>query len=290
MRSEDEMMHLILNTANNDERIRAAVMNGSRVNPCVKKDIFQDYDIVYFVRDMSSFTSDHSWVDRFGERIMMQMPEAKVLPAPDGRGHFIYLMQFTDGNRMDLTLIPVEKKDELMKPDSLSVVLADKDGLLGVLPPATDRDYHIGIPSEQQFQDICNEFWWISMNISKGLWREELTYAMFMYEQVNRNALIQMMEWHIGIRTDFALSAGKFGKHMKDYLGQDEWDQFLATYPAADYERIWDSLFLMCDLFRRIALYVADHFQYEYSFEDDKRVRAHLSHVRRLPKDAREIY
>jgi aminoglycoside 6-adenylyltransferase len=79
MRSEKEMMDMILNAAENDDRIRAVFMNGSRANPNAKKDIFQDYDVIYVVRDIKSFTSDHSWMDIFGDRIMMQMPEGKVL-------------------------------------------------------------------------------------------------------------------------------------------------------------------------------------------------------------------
>ncbi|CAM4299364.1 hypothetical protein PAAL109150_19270 [Paenibacillus alkaliterrae] len=52
MRNEKEMMDLILNTAIADERIRAVIMNGSRTNPNVKKDCFQDYDIIYVVKDI----------------------------------------------------------------------------------------------------------------------------------------------------------------------------------------------------------------------------------------------
>lgn len=51
MRSEQEMFDLILNTAREDKRIRAVYMNGSRTNPSAPRDIFQDYDIVYVVRE-----------------------------------------------------------------------------------------------------------------------------------------------------------------------------------------------------------------------------------------------
>lgn len=60
-RTETEMMNLILGTAKEDERVRTVILNGSRANPNVKKDIFQDFDIVYIVREMESFTCDHSW-------------------------------------------------------------------------------------------------------------------------------------------------------------------------------------------------------------------------------------
>ena len=37
------MLDLILEFANEDERVRAVMMNGSRVNPTVSRDIFQDW-------------------------------------------------------------------------------------------------------------------------------------------------------------------------------------------------------------------------------------------------------
>ena len=46
MRSEEETYGLIMDIAKADERILAVYMNGSRTNPNVPKDLFQDYDIV----------------------------------------------------------------------------------------------------------------------------------------------------------------------------------------------------------------------------------------------------
>jgi aminoglycoside 6-adenylyltransferase len=76
MRTEKEMFELILKIAEKDSRIRAVYMNGSRTNPNVPKDVYQDYDIVYIVDDFETFTADHSWIDAFGDRLMLQMPEA----------------------------------------------------------------------------------------------------------------------------------------------------------------------------------------------------------------------
>jgi aminoglycoside 6-adenylyltransferase len=46
----------------------------------------------------------------------------------------------------------------------------------------------------------------------------------------------------------------------------------------------------MCDLFRKTALRVANHFGYKYPFGDDERVTGHLRHVRNLPKDEEQMY
>jgi aminoglycoside 6-adenylyltransferase len=51
------------------------MLNGSRVNPNALRDIFQDFDIAYFVTDLDSFTRDHTWIERFGEIMILQMPE-----------------------------------------------------------------------------------------------------------------------------------------------------------------------------------------------------------------------
>lgn len=47
---------------------------------------------------------------------------------------FTYMMLFTDGNRIDLMLIPMEEKDEYCREDGLTVILLDKDGGLPAIP------------------------------------------------------------------------------------------------------------------------------------------------------------
>ncbi|MEB9894081.1 aminoglycoside 6-adenylyltransferase [Bacillus cereus] len=60
--------------------------------------------------------------------------------------------------------------------------------------------------------------------------------------------------------------------------------------PNAEYENIWESLFVMCKLFEDIAVQVADDFGYKYPADESEKVTAYLRHVRLLPDDAAEIY
>lgn len=76
MRSEKEMLELIVGEARADARIRAVCQNGSRTNPHARRDLFCDYDIVYIVRETRPFYTDPHWIDRFGERLYLQGPEA----------------------------------------------------------------------------------------------------------------------------------------------------------------------------------------------------------------------
>ncbi|AFU12588.1 TPA: aminoglycoside 6-adenylyltransferase [Bacillus toyonensis] len=290
MRTEKEMLDLIINTAKEDERIRAVIMNGSRVNPNVKRDCFQDYDIMYVVKDMQSFTSNHNWIHRFGEIMIVQMPEEMSLLPADEDGKFPYLMQFIDGNRIDLTLVPAELIHTFVGQDSLSKLLLDKDNCLEEFPPASDKDYLVKKPTEKEFLDCCNEFWWCSTNVGKGLWREELTYAKGMLEGPMRDMLVVMLEWHIGMKTKFTANAGKFGKYFEQYVEKDVWEQFKRTFSNAEYENIWDSFFIMGDLFRKVANEIANTYEYQYPQDDDDKVTSYLKYVRKLPKDSKVIY
>src|SRR5512136_2474396 len=120
MRSETEILDLVLETARQDERIRAILMNGSRVNPNAPRDIFQDFDFIYIVTDVAPFRGDLEWIRRFGELMILQLPEDMQDPPPDNDGSYGYLMQFADGNRIDLGICPIEKVQQALE-DSLSV-------------------------------------------------------------------------------------------------------------------------------------------------------------------------
>ena len=290
MRSEQQMMDLIISTAKEDERIRGVVLGGSRANPNVKRDIFQDFDIIYVVKDINTFTSDHSWIKIFGEMMILQMPKCMGMPPYINDGSFTYLMQFIDGNRIDLGLVPVEMIDTVIKGESLGILLLDKDKIMGSIPPSSDSDFITKRPTASLFGDCCNEFWWICPYVAKGIWRDELPYAMYTYDRYGRDMLMEMIKWYIGIHTDFSISSGKHGKYFKEYLEPELWEMYVKTYSNSNYENLWKALFTAGDLFRVMAQKVGEHFGYEYPFGEDERVTAHLKHVRDLSRDAMEMY
>jgi aminoglycoside 6-adenylyltransferase len=289
MRSEREMLDLILDTARNDERVRAVILNGSRVNPNAPKDFFQDYDVVYVVTNVASFRATPDWIKIFGELMILQLPDDMSDPPAGENEGYGYLMQFADGNRIDLGLYPIDRLNELGE-DSLSLTLLDKDGILPLFAPPNDSGYLPKPPTAKAFFDCTNEFWWVSPYAAKGLWRQEIPYAKHMLDLYVREQLMKMLDWYVGMRTDFKKSPGKEGKYLQQFLEPEQWELLLRTYSDADYDHTWDALLSMGDLFRRIAIPVAEHFGFDYPYGDDERVSAHLRHVRSLPRDAREMY
>jgi len=289
MRSEDEMYELILATAEEDARVRGVILNGSRADPTARRDIFQDFDVVYLVSDVRPFRDDATWIDRFGERIILQTPEAMPSFAPVDDGRFVYLLQLADGNRIDLTLYPVGSMGSVPR-DHPSVVLLDKDGALQATPPSADGHPDSRPPDAQAFADACNEFWWVATDIAKGLWREEIVYAKHLLDCVARAQLTRMLAWHVGVEAGFSRNLGKYGRHAERHLEPEAWALLRRTYCRADCGDAWEALFSMCDLFRATATSVADRLGFDYPHGDDRRVSTHLRHVWRLPKNAPGIY
>ncbi|WP_353718887.1 aminoglycoside 6-adenylyltransferase [Dyadobacter sp. 676] len=292
-RSTFRMMELILEVARNDSRILAVLQDGSRSNPNIVPDIFQDFDIIYVVEDLAPFLRDHSWTDVFGERMIMQMPEDMELypPSAELAGAFSYLMLFTDGNRIDLVMTPLEKLDQFTG-DSLCKVLLDKAGIFSASPlrAVSDAGYHIQKPSARSFTDCCNEFWFTSGSVGKALWRGQVIYVQELLNQVIRGALLQMLDWYIGCRHDFQVNPGKWGKFYGRFLEPGLYEKLLATYPVASVPHIWDATFASMDLFRCSAKAVAAELGYEYPANWDEHLTSYLLHVRQLPADAQRIY
>lgn len=265
------MMELFITYARNDERIRLVTLEGSRTNKNIPRDLFQDYDISYFVTDMDSFKEDGDrWLDIFGKRLIMQKPEDMELFPPELGNWYSYLMLFEDGVKVDLTLIPVNEIDDYFSDsDGLVEVLLDKDLLVKNKVIPSDQKYWIKKPTAREFDDCCNEFWWVSTYVVKGLARKEILFAIDHLNEIVRPNLLRMMSWKIGLEHGFSFSVGKNYKFINQYLPKDDWEILLSTYSQEEYERVWQSLFTCYELFRKYSKSVAEGLGYKYPDYDE---------------------
>lgn len=288
MRNETDMMELIMNFARSREAIRAVVMNGSRVNPNARRDPFQDYDIACYVTEVDLFRSDPKIPDYFGEVMILQLPDEMGDPPSKDSAEYAYLMQFMDGNRIDLSFHPLERTAQIVE-DSLSLVLLDKDGRVSPLPPPGDSSYLPVKPTAKAFADCCNEFWWVTPYAAKGLWRGELTYAHAMLDSYIRDQLMKMLTWYFGMRTDWQQSPGKYGKYLDQGVDSSIWESVKRTYADADFDHVWSALITTGDLFRTLALAVSEDFGFDYPMKEDQRVSGYIRFIQGLPANTNSL-
>jgi aminoglycoside 6-adenylyltransferase len=277
VRTEKEMMQLILGFAEARDDVRAVVMTGSRTNPTAAQDPFQDYDITYLVESVAPYRQNGQVPQYFGDIMILQTPD-DMGEAASPTGSYAFLMQFMDGNRIDLTFRALDDTDPILA-DSLSLVLMDKDRRFA-LPEPSLRSYVPQKPTAKQFADCCNEFWWLNPYVAKGLYRDQLTYAKTMLDGLMREQLMAMLTWYIGLTTDFRVSVGYFGRHLKTHVARDVWELVERTYPDARPDHIWQALFAMNQLFRRVARPTAEVFGFAYPEREDAAVSLFVRQIR----------
>ena len=276
MRQPNEILELILNTAKEDENIRAVLMTGSRANPDCPADKYQDFDIVYFVKEVDPYWDNMEWIeDKFGKPALIQKPESMQLIPPDNDGNFMYLMLFPDGNRIDLQITADTYEDD----GEPAILLLDKDGTFPTIEEKEDF-WYVQKPDQKLFSDCCNEFHWCLNNVAKGIARDEISYAMKQLNECVRDMLVQMLAWYVGVQYDFSVSAGKEGKYFKKLLPAGIYEKFTKTYSDADYEHMWDAAFEMLYLFGEVARYVAGQMHFTYDETEEKGIENYMLQVK----------
>lgn len=256
MRTEVEMLNLILQTSKTLQ-VKAVAMSGSRTNQKVQIDEFQDYDVVYLVENFEELISDLSWLDQFGKPVIEQ--EVTL-------GHRrLYLMLFEDGNRIDLTLCPQEHMQEWVDSEAGFTVLEDKKGLFESYSPNPQR-YWRSPATETDFKNSCNEFWWVSAYVVKGIHRNHLVYATDHLYGICQQELLKVLAWQVASDRG-RVDVGKNYKYLFNYLPAEKEKDFSNLLDFSSLEKITQTLFATMQLFHQEAQYLAQKMGFDYDKE-----------------------
>ncbi|MBZ2084821.1 aminoglycoside 6-adenylyltransferase [Streptococcus oralis] len=255
-RSEAQMLRLILQTAKS-LKVEAVAMSGSRTDTKAPKDEFQDYDVVYVVDDLDNLTSDLSWLDQFGTRIIEQH---NVLG-----NRRLYLMLFEDGNRIDLTLCPTEYIQEWVDSEADYTVLKDEKGLFVPYSPNPQR-YWTSPASAIDFEKACNEFWWVSAYVVKGICRHQVIYATDHLYGICQQELLKVFAWQV-VSDRRKVNIGKNYKYLFNYLPAEKEKEFSALLDFSSVEKLTQSLFATMQLFHQEAQILAQKMGFDYDME-----------------------
>lgn len=256
MRTETEMLDVILKTAETLQ-VTAVAMSGSRTNSQAPQDKFQDYDVVYVVENLDELITDLSWLDQFGKRIIEQ--------EVDLGQRRLFLMLFEDGNRIDLTLCPKENIKEWVDSESKFIVLEDEKGLFESYSPSPKR-FWIHPATETDFKNSCNEFWWVSAYVVKGICRNQFIYATDHLYGICQQELLKILAWQVASDRG-AVDIGKNYKYIFHYLPAEKENEFSNLLDFSSLDKITQSLLATMQLFHREAQRLAQKLGFDYDKE-----------------------
>ena len=256
MRTETEMLDVILKTAETLQ-VATVAMSGSRTDTKASKDEFQDYDVVYVVENLDELITDLSWLDQFGKRII----EQEV-----GLGQRrLYLMLFEDGNRIDLTLCPKEYIKEWVDSEAGFTVLEDPEHLFEPYSQNLER-YWTNPASAIEFEKVCNEFWWVSAYVVKGICRKQVIYATDHLYGICQQELLKVLAWQVASDRG-AVDIGKNYKYLFNYLPAQKENEFSSLLDFSNSDKITQSLFATMKFFHQEAQSLAQKMGFDYDKE-----------------------
>ena len=256
MRTDQEMLGLILQIAKKLQ-VDAVALSGSRTNQKIQTDEFQDYDVVYIVDDLDYLSSDFSWLDQFGERIIEQ--EVTL-------GHRrLFLMLFEDGNRLDLTLCPEDHIQEWVESEADFTVLEDTMGLFTPYSPNPQR-YWTSLATEKDFKKVCNEFWWVSAYVVKGICRNQVIYATDHLYGICQQELLKVLAWQVASDRG-KVDIGKNYKYLFNYLPAEKKKEFSNLLDFSSLDKIIQYLLATMQIFHQEAQSLSQKMGFEYDRE-----------------------
>ncbi len=265
--TNDVVLKTLLNYADNDDNIRAVLMEGSRAFGAV--DQYSDYDIVYATVSSEPYFNDAILpflTEHFGEIAVMQTPD-------NGDPHDVYthLIQFASGVRIDLTFNSIAFLRRVPR-ESATAILMDKDGLFAGTAPPSDADFWIKRPSSAEFRTHCNEFWWCAPYVAKAVVRDQILHALEILGEFIRKEYRTMLSYLAGVHRDWErVNVGKHCTNIKQLLPPDAihyYGALMNSYVPADGAQILLALEMLLSKYNTLAATVAKALDYQYDSEE----------------------
>ncbi|WP_257657842.1 AadS family aminoglycoside 6-adenylyltransferase [Parapedobacter lycopersici] len=277
-------LHRITAWAEENHDIRVVLLTSSLVNPMAPVDDFSDLDIEFVFENNAHYVTDAEWVKTFGRPIAMVEEDDSYFD----HKHAMKMVLYDDQVKVDFKLYSKAKFLEEAKQDVLPEdwdigyrVLVDKDQLTHQLKKPTYQVSIITRPTEQQFRQVLNDFWWDTTYVAKCLARDELFFAKFMSENnIRTGYLLPLIEWKIASEHNWSITTNKYGRLFKKYLSPALWRKIEHTFAGSSVEDNWDALFAMAGLVNELGVELAGKLGYPYPYQLEKDIRQYLSAIK----------
>lgn len=285
MRTENAIVQEIVEYAHTDDNIRAVI----RTNLLPVREYLYSYQFYFIVNDIAPYEDDTVFARCFGERILLYRGDKNY---PDMfQNTKAHLMVYHDG--ITLVIDAMDRETFLRKYNGEDVhdnvwigdtyqKILDKDGLLPEIERLEEtQTIFAGVPTEEEFAGICNEFWWVLKTFAEYTLRKELPASMFYLNVAVRDLLNRMLRWYIYLNDGKPVDLGILDSSFEKFLDEKVFLLYKKTYPDADYEHIWQAYDAVTELWNHAGRVIAEKQGFCYPEDDEKNM---LEFVQKLRK------
>jgi len=271
----EQLIDRFIGWAHTDGNLRAAGIVGSRARADHPADEWSDLDVLLVATDPQPYCARFDWLHQIGAHWL-----TFVEPTADGMRTERRVL-FEGG--LDVDFIPCSVADVLTMvehgfPAEVAEMihrgvrfLLDKDGIAARLNQARIAPPPLLPPSEAEFLNVVNDFWYHSVWTGKHLRRGELWWGKSACDDYLKQLLRQMLEWHARARRGEEVDVwarGRFLEEWVDHRALESLPRLFAHYDEAD---VWRALRETMALFRWVAAETAEVLRYSYPVPGQER-------------------
>ncbi|HSL45696.1 MAG TPA: aminoglycoside 6-adenylyltransferase [Anaerolineales bacterium] len=287
----DEVIHKLIEWAEQRNDLRAMLLTSTRAVPGTTVDAFSDHDVIIIVEDIHPYFEDRSWLDDFGEVLVVYWDPISADP-DHGIEKTANVTQYADGLKIDFTIWPIELLQRIVQAPSLQAeldagyrILLDKDGLTEGMKSPTHTAYIPKRPTNEEYQKAINDFFSDAPYVAKCLLRGELLPAKWCLDYDMKHVYLRpMLEWRVELDHNWSLPVGWLGKGLMKRLTPEMRSRLENTYAGASVSDNWQALFRTMELFRDVAVEVGKGLGYEYPHDMDQKVTVFVKNMRAKQK------
>ncbi len=269
----EQLIEKLLGWAAYQDDILAVMVVGSRARVQRPADEWSDLDLILVVADPAQYLFGTDWLLNicnywctFAERTSTGEPiERRVL--------------FEKGIDVDFILLAVEGIHERLRKAPVSdiirrgaLTLLDKGSVLPQPIPRAHQTLCRRPPTQQEFEEIVQDFWYHAVWTAKKLRRGELWTALQCVDVYMKQLLLHMIEWHACTVHGWDCDMWYGGRFVE--LWADPRVKGALCYAFAHYakEDICRALLATMDVFRWLAVETAERLSHTYPVAADERV------------------
>lgn len=265
----DTIINNFIQWGNSTEKLYVAMIIGSQARKDHPADDFSDLDIIMVVNEPDYFLQSNDWLEQIGN-LHISFIEDTIGGGRERR------VLFDNALDVDFVILSRENFDDAIKGGESEIlkrgylVLIDKIGVQSLLPSAAAEKPSYILMTEYKFDNMTNDFWYHAVWTAKKLIRGELWTAKACVDNYMKQQLLTLIECHAHALNGMDYDSWHSGRFLEEWA--ERWVIQKLSDCYAHYERndIKNALLSTMDLFRQIAVEVADKLNYEYPTTADE--------------------
>lgn len=268
MNRYDAIINNFVQWGNGTDKLYVALMFGSQSRKDHPADNFSDLDIIMVVDDPDDYLNSN-WTEQIGKS-HISFVESTIGGGKERR------ILFDDALDVDFLILSRNNFEIAIGNGEIDIlkrgyrILIDKIGIEHLLPSISDEKPSYISLTEYKFSNIINDFWYHAVWTAKKIIRGELWTAKSCVDNYMKGMLLTFIECHAHVLNGMDYDTWHSGRFLDEWA--EDWIIQKLTNCYAHYERndIKNALLLTMDLFRLIAVEIADKLNYIYPANADE--------------------